>query len=109
MAKQEWIGKEEQQLTVVLHPRKSDEFYILESLEMFCDENNFTQQEGLLEILRMGVEEAYGMQRRSNNPIFHEKEYEKEKKKILEKGGRINYYELNKLKRNFVEERNDFR
>lgn len=104
----QWIGKDEEQMNFVLHPKESNEFYILECLEMFCNENNFTQQEGILEIMRMGIEEVYGMQRRSNNPIFHEKEYQKEKENILKKGGRIDNYKLNKLKRNFVEERNDF-
>lgn len=104
----ELIGKNEIDINVVLHPKNHDEFYILESLYLLCEENNFSEEEGLLEILRIGVEELYGMRRESNNPIFHEKEYQEEKnKRIKMANGRINGYEMNKLKREFVE--NDFR
>lgn len=98
-----------EEITFILNHINSNEQYISEALEMFCHENNFTQQEGLIEILRMGVEEIYGLQRKSNDPFFHEKEYLEEKNSRLEnmkKNGRIFNYELNLLKREFVEDRN---
>lgn len=106
----ELFEKDEKNINVIFHPKDIDEFYILEGLYLLCEEYNLSEQEGLLEIMRMGVEEVYGMQRKSNNPIFHEKEYLEERKKRIENSpnGRIYGYELNKLKREFVEDRNDF-
>jgi hypothetical protein len=72
-----------EEISFTLNHINSNEQFISEGLRMFCDENNFTQQEGLIEILRMGMEEVYGLQRKSNDPFFHENEYLEEKNSDL--------------------------
>ena len=114
MRMEDFIGinfkkKDKISFNIEFDPKNSDEFYILESLWLLCDENNLTKEQGILEIMRMGVEEVYGMPRKSNDPIFHEKEYLEEKNKRIKENGHINGYELNKLKREFVEDRNNFK
>ena len=62
----DFIGKDKVKKSIDFHPKDQNEFYILECLELFCNENNFSQRMGLLEILRIGCEELYGKRRWDN-------------------------------------------
>jgi hypothetical protein len=64
----DYIGRDSKKITISINLKNTEESYIMECLELYCDENSISYSGCIKKMIKTFLEDRYGKQR-TFNPV----------------------------------------